>query len=63
MTAIGKFILALITKLSSKTFRFPVNRENPFSHLSRLSQNRISASEGRRDSILGLKWPEYACLY
>ena len=27
MTAIGKFILALITNLSSKTFRFPVKCE------------------------------------
>ena len=27
MTAIGKFILALITNISSKTFGFPVNYE------------------------------------
>ena len=30
MTAVGKFIFALITKLSSRSFRFHVNREKLF---------------------------------
>ena len=56
MTAIGKFILALITKLSYTGFRFRINREKLFSLESQFSEKSISPSEGRIDFILSRKF-------